>query len=71
MALHMYGERNPISALAESTGMNIDTLRTQIREARKRGMLSGQPGRAGGELSELALELLEAAERPHHGSGHH
>lgn len=71
VALYVLGERNPISALASRTGLNIDTIRTQIREARKRGMLSGQPGKGGGELSGYALELLEAAERLDRRPEHH
>jgi hypothetical protein len=56
--LRVFGERKPVAALASRTGLGIDTIRTQIKEARKRGMLTGQAGKTGGEITMTALNLL-------------
>jgi hypothetical protein len=56
--LRVFGERKPVAALASRTELGIDTIRTQIKEARKRGMLTGQAGKTGGELTMEALNLL-------------
>lgn len=52
------GETRPLPTLSEWTGLGIDTMRTQVSEARKRGILTGVHGRAGGRLTDKAKALL-------------
>jgi hypothetical protein len=52
------GETAPLRTMAEMAGLPVGTVRTQIREARRRGMLTGVHGRAGGNLTERAAELI-------------
>jgi 8-oxo-dGTP pyrophosphatase MutT (NUDIX family) len=56
------GDQRPLRTLSEVSGIGIDTVRTQVREARKRGMLTGIPGRPGGRLTDKARELLTQME---------
>lgn len=62
------GVAHPIAALAKETGEEANYIRDTIHEARRRGLLTkppgGEPGRrgggrAGGELTDEALNLLE------------
>jgi hypothetical protein len=39
------GDTSPLATLADSAGLPVGTVRTQIREARRRGMLTGSHGR--------------------------
>ena len=55
------GDKNPIVTLALVGGINVDTMRVHVREARSRGLLTGSAGRAGGELTERAIGLLRQA----------
>lgn len=49
----------PLPRLAEEHGFNTSTIRGFLNEARRRGLLTQAPlGRAGGELTEKARELL-------------
>jgi hypothetical protein len=57
-AVIVRGDRNPVVTLAMVAGINTETMRTHIREARSRRFLTGSPGRAGGELTEPAKRLL-------------
>lgn len=52
------GDITPLRTLAEQAAIPVGTVRSQIREARRRGMLTGVHGRPGGRLTELANALL-------------
>jgi hypothetical protein len=52
------GDTSPLRTLADVAKLPVGTVRTQIREARRRGMLTGTHGRAGGKLTERASGLL-------------
>lgn len=59
------GEAQPMRRMSsEQEGVPIPTVRTQVSEARKRGLLTDapRPGRAGGELTDKAIEILESEE---------
>lgn len=53
------GKRAPIQDLVIWTGRNQATLKGHLREARKRQILTKVEGKAGGQLTEKALSLLE------------
>jgi hypothetical protein len=53
------GDRRPLPTLSELSGISVGTVRTQLREARKRGLLTGSHGRAGGRLTDRGRALLE------------
>lgn len=53
------GSRRPIADLADKTGKTRDQVRDLIHLCRVKGMLTkGRPGSPGGELTELAREVL-------------
>ncbi|MET9565729.1 MULTISPECIES: hypothetical protein [Streptomyces] len=52
------GERAPIQALEEITNTKQATLKGHLRAARKRGFLTKVEGKAGGQLTEKADEVL-------------
>ena len=52
------GDTSPLRTLADAAGLPVGTVRTQIREARRRGMLTGVHGRPGGRLTDRATGLL-------------
>ncbi len=54
-------EPNPNKRIAEIIGRALPTAKAQIGEARRRGFLTVQPHRAGGERTERARELLNGA----------
>ena len=57
--------QNPIEAVASEFHVSLGQARNLISTARKKGMLSAAlPGRAGGQLTPLAAELLEAGNVP-------
>jgi hypothetical protein len=57
-ALTDAGDTSPLQTLADHASLPVGTVRSQIREARRRGMLTGVHGRPGGKLTELATGLL-------------
>jgi hypothetical protein len=57
------GDKRPIRTLALVAGVKPDTMRIHVREARSRGLLTGAQGRAEGELTEHAKQLLGEAEQ--------
>jgi hypothetical protein len=58
----LQGDKNPIETLALVAGIHADTMRTHVREARSRGLLTGTPGRSGGRVTEKGRELLREGE---------
>ncbi|MFJ8041179.1 hypothetical protein ACIRBX_11805 [Kitasatospora sp. NPDC096147] len=48
----------PIPSLAEQIGRKPDTIRDQLKRARRDGLLTTVAGKAGGELTSKALGLL-------------
>lgn len=56
------GETQPLKKIARDLGINTDTLRTQLRVARQRGLLTAVPGRPAGHLTDKARDIL--AESP-------
>lgn len=59
------GERKPVAVIAAMTGKSTDAVRQWVRRARQDGYLTeGDPGKTGGQLTELARTLLsEEGER--------
>ena len=57
-ALADTGDTSPLRTLAEAAGLPVGTVRTQIREARRREMLTGVHGRPGGRLTDRATGLI-------------
>lgn len=54
------GERAPVVATAEAHNTEPETMRSRLERARRRGLLTRQTaGRAGGELTDRARELLK------------
>ena len=56
------GDKRPVMTLALVTGSNVETMRSRIREARNRGLLTGESGKAGGSLTDKAREMLKLAD---------
>jgi hypothetical protein len=60
---HLNEGRQPIEALAEEESLSKVTIRNQIREARRRGVLAEtRQGVAGGQLTAKANALLKGEE---------
>ena len=57
------GERYPITVIAARTGRSIDSVRGWVRTARQLGYLTGQKGKAGGQLTQKGQAMLDAAGR--------
>ncbi|MQS38387.1 hypothetical protein [Streptomyces katsurahamanus] len=52
------GQRAPIQDLEQVTGTKQATLKGHLRAARQRGFLTKVEGKAGGQLTDKALETL-------------
>ncbi len=52
------GQRAPIQALEAVTGTKQATLKGHLRAARQRGFLTKVEGKAGGQLTDKAVEML-------------
>ncbi|WP_167152469.1 Rrf2 family transcriptional regulator [Streptomyces sp. MBT27] len=52
------GERSVTATLADMAAKKPDTIRTHLKEARKRDLLSSIPGKAGGRLTKAARDLI-------------
>ncbi|MFD9908239.1 hypothetical protein [Streptomyces sp. NPDC059063] len=52
------GGKGPLAHLAERVGKSESTVKGHLWQARKRGLLTGAPGRAGGALTRKASEIL-------------
>jgi DNA-binding IscR family transcriptional regulator len=59
------GERSVAKTLAESTGRSPDTMKQHLRRVRKEKMLTAISGRAGGQLTQRAIDTIRAANRQH------
>lgn len=61
--VELLADRAPVAALAKNLGVSASKVRNDLFAARERGLLTstGQ-GRAGGELTDEAREILAAAE---------
>ena len=55
------GERSVAAKLAEMTGRSPDTMKQHLHRVRKAGMLTTIPGKAGGQLTDKALEAARQA----------
>lgn len=53
------GQVNPNEYLAEMAGKSTSTVRGHLWQARKRGFLTGSPGRKGGQLTNDAASIIE------------
>jgi hypothetical protein len=53
------GQAKPLDVLAEITGRSNQTAKGWLWQARKRGLLTGSAGRAGGEVTAKARALLD------------
>ncbi|MFE0138610.1 hypothetical protein ACFWY6_44805 [Streptomyces sp. NPDC059037] len=53
------GQSGPLVHLAEMIGKSASTIKGHLWQARKRGLMEGSPGRAGGLLTEKAKEALK------------
>lgn len=53
-----HGQAGPLDALAEITGKTASTVKGHLWQARKRGLLEGSAGRAGGKLTAKASRVL-------------
>ncbi len=54
-------ERHPVTRLAELQGVGRETVRARVKEARKRELLAGPPGRPANKLTEKAQQILREA----------
>jgi hypothetical protein len=52
------GQAKPLRVLAELTGKSESTMKVHLWHARKRGLLEGSAGRAGGKLTPKASGIL-------------
>lgn len=59
------GERSVAKKLAEMTGRSPDTMKQHLHRVRKEGLLTAISGKAGGQLTEKAVETIRAASRQH------
>lgn len=60
------GQDKPVDNLAEDLGRSLNTVKSHLWQARKKGLLTGgSAGRKGGELSSAAEELLEPYAQAH------
>lgn len=57
------GERSIAKNLAEMTGRSPDTMKQHLHRVRKEQMLTAIPGKAGGQLTQKAIETIRAASR--------
>ncbi|OLT82490.1 hypothetical protein [Mycobacteroides chelonae] len=57
------GERSVAVKLADMTGRSSDTIKQHLHRARKAGMLTTVPGKAGGQLTQKALDAIREANR--------
>lgn len=53
------GQSKPLSYLAEMVGKTASTIKGHLWQARKKELLSGSAGRAGGQLTDKATKILE------------
>ncbi|NWJ71706.1 hypothetical protein HX744_14465 [Pseudonocardia sp. ICBG1122] len=56
------GQRGPLAVLAGITGRTESSVKGHLWQARKRGLLEGSAGRAGGRLTEKAHGLIREAQ---------
>ncbi|MBT2525984.1 hypothetical protein J7E91_11170 [Streptomyces sp. ISL-99] len=59
MRLVELGETAPIHALENVTGTKQATLKGHLRAARQRGFLTKVEGKAGGKLTDKAIETVK------------
>ncbi|WP_124394640.1 hypothetical protein [Rhodococcus wratislaviensis] len=52
------GQTKPVEYLAEGVGKSVGTVKGHLWQARKRGLLTGSPGRKGGLLTVEAMTIL-------------
>ena len=57
------GERYPVPVIAARTNRSVDSVRGWLRVGRRRGFLSGQRNKAGGQLTDKGRAMLDAAGR--------
>ncbi len=53
------GQPKPIEAIADDLGKGLQTIRGHLWQARKQGLLTGEHGRKGGQLTPEATQILE------------
>ncbi|RTL64431.1 MAG: hypothetical protein EKK42_24470 [Pseudonocardiaceae bacterium] len=58
------GQERPVARVAEALGRKEVTIRSWLSNARKKGLFTGAPGKAGGRLTEAGLVVLRAYSRP-------
>jgi hypothetical protein len=61
------GDRAPFATLAGRLNHEASTIRNRLHEARRRQLLTGSSGKAGGALTPKAYELLHQQKGPNHG----
>ena len=59
------GERSIAAKLAEITGRSPDTIKQHLHRVRKEKMLTSISGKAGGQLTQKAIDTIRAASRQH------
>lgn len=53
------GHSAPVSVLAAVVGRPVETIKSQLKKARRDGLLTSQPGKSGGELTAKAQQILK------------
>ncbi|MEU9191864.1 hypothetical protein [Streptomyces hundungensis] len=53
------GYSAPVPRLAEVVGRPVETIKSQLKKARREGLLTSLPGKTGGEISAKAQEILK------------
>jgi hypothetical protein len=59
------GERSVAKKLAQMTGRSPDTMKQHLHRVRKEKLLTAISGKAGGQLTEKAVQIIRAASRQH------
>lgn len=59
LALVNRGQEKPVHKLADELAKSLPTVKGHLWQARKRELLTGSPGRKGGQLTPKAIEILE------------
>jgi biotin operon repressor len=54
----------PVERLADELGKSLQTVRGHLWQARTQGLLTGSPGRKGGDLTMEAMTLLQRMAKP-------
>ncbi|OBA84677.1 hypothetical protein A5642_25855 [Mycolicibacterium mucogenicum] len=58
------GQPKPVDQIAADLGKPLQTIRGHLWQARKQDLLTGSPGRKGGDLTAEAMRILQQMPKP-------